>query len=175
MLDIIGQMILRSGKTKKEEAIQVYDTALSKLEHDGATEDVAKGFLVLAKSLLAVDQERGLQAINSAIFVLNKVTKGGDWLSDSETGGALASWVSLPTPTLRYDEVLELTEMLGPLFKELARRDVNNAESTAYSLAHSGLSSLAQLGIVSELQKQLRDPTAAIRQESGKSKTLPRQ
>ena len=63
--------------------------------------------------------------------------------------------MSLPIPTLRYDEVLELTEIIGPLFKEMTKRDLNSAESTAYGLSHLGLSSLAQLGIVSELQNDL--------------------
>jgi len=168
VLDIIGQMILRSGKAKREEANEVYDTAMAKLEHDGITEDVAKGFLVLAKSLGTIDPERSLEAVNSAIFVLNKVTKSADWLADSETSSALASWVSLPIPTVRYDEVLDLTEMVGPLFKEMARRDLKSAESTAYKLSHPGLSSLAELGIVSELKKELRDSRPALGQVSSK-------
>lgn len=168
VLDIIGQMILRSGKAKRDEANEVYDTATAKLTHDGITEDVAKGFLVLAKSLAAIDPERSLEAVNSAIFVLNKVTKGTDWLADSETSSALASWVSLPIPMVRYDEVLDLTEMIGPLFKEMARRDLRSAESTAYELSHPGLSSLAELGIVSELKKELRDSRPALRQLNSK-------
>lgn len=166
VLDIIGQMILRSGKAKRDEANDVYDTATAKLTHDGITEDVAKGFLVLAKSLAAIDPERSLEAVNSAVFVLNKLTKSADWLADSETSSALASWVSLPIPTVRYDEVLDLTEMIGPLFKEMARRDLKSAESTAYELSHPGLSSLAELGIVSELKKELRDSRPAAHQVS---------
>jgi hypothetical protein len=170
VLDMIAQMILRSGKAKKDAALEVYDTALWKLGRDGSTEDVAKGFLVLAMSLGPIDADRRLEAVNSLIFVLNKLTKGADWLVDSETSGALASWVSLPIPTIRYDEVLDLTEMIGPLFKEITKHDLNNAESTAYSLAHPGLSSLAQLGIVSQLQKELLDSSPAVRQASNKKK-----
>lgn len=170
ILDIVAQMVLRSDKGKREEARQIYDTALSKLQHDGATEDVAKGFLVLAKSLGTIDSEHSLEAMNWAVFVLNKLAKGADLLADSETSRALASWVSLPILTVRYDEVLDLTEMIGPLFKEMTKRDLNTAESTAYSLAHLGLSSLAQLGIVSELQKELRNSKAATPPASGKKK-----
>jgi len=172
VLDIVAQMILRSGNGKRDEATEIYDTALSKLQHDGVTEDVAKGFLILAKSLRAIDPDRSLEAINSAISSLNKLTKGSDWLADSETTGAIASWVSLPIPTVRYDEVLDLTEMIGPLFKDMAKRDLNDAELTAYSLAHLGLSSLAQLGIVSELQNELRNSSATARAAKSK-KQLP--
>lgn len=171
VLDIVAQMILRSGKDKRDEANQLYDTALSKLQHDGSTEDAAKGFLVLAKSLAAIDPERSLEAMNWAVFVLNKLTKGGDLLADSETSGALASWVSLPIRTVRYDEVLDLTEMIGPLFKDMTKRNLNSAESTAYALTHLGLSSLAELGIVSELKKELRDSRAAVREASSKKKS----
>jgi hypothetical protein len=171
VLDIVAQMILRSGKAKKDEILDVYDTALWKLGRDGSTEDVAKGFLVLAKSLGPIDADRSLEAVNSVIFVLNKLTKGADWLADSETSGALASWVSLPIPTVRYDEVLELTEMIGPLFKEMTKRDPSKAESTAYELAHLGLSSLAQLGIVSELQKELHASARPVPEASSKRKS----
>lgn len=162
VLDIIAQMIMRSGKGKLDEAKQVYDTALWKLQRDGSTENVAKGFLILARSLVTIDRDRGLEAMNSAIFVLNKLTRNGELFADSETGGAVASWVSLPIRTLRYDEVLDLTEMIGPLFKEMTKRDPSNAESTANGLAHLGLSSLAQLGIVSELQKELHPSNGAV-------------
>lgn len=197
ILDIIAQMIVRSGKGKQDDANQVYDAAMSKLQRDGATEDVAKGFLILARSLDAmdrdrssatkdrdrgskdrtpglgtIDRDRSREAIDWAIFVLNKITKNGELLVDSEMGGALASWVSLPIRTLRYDEVLELTEMIGPLFKEMTKRDPSNAASTAYGLTHLGLSSLAQLGIVSELQKELHAYNGAVPEASSK-KRLP--
>lgn len=189
ILDIIAQMIMRSGKGKQDDANQVYDTAMSKLQRDGATEDVAKGFLILARSLDTIDRDRGLgtkdrdralstidrdrgrEAMDWAIFVLNKLTKNGELLVDSEMGGALASWVSLPIRTLRYDEVLELTEIIGPLFKEMTKRDPSNAASTAYGLAHLGLSSLAQLGIVSELQKELRASNSAVPEASNKKRS----
>lgn len=170
ILDIIAQMIMRSGTGKQDDAKQVYDTALSKLQRDGATEDVAKGFLIIAKSLGTIDPDRSLEAMNWAVFVLNKVAKGGELLTDSESSGALASWVGLPIRTLRYDEVLDLTEMIGPLFKEMTKRDPSNAQSTAYALAHLGLSSLAQLGIVSELQKELRASNGAVPEGSSKKK-----
>lgn len=171
VLNIVAQMILRSGKGK-EDVNQVYDTTLSKLRRDGSTENVAKGFLILAKSLATIDQDRSLEAINSAIFVLNNLAKGGELLADSEVGGALASWVSLPVRTIRYDEALDLTEMIGPVFKALAEHDAANAESVAAGLTHLGLSSLAQLSIAGELLKELRNSNSAA-PETARNKTAP--
>lgn len=175
VLDIIAQIILRSEKGKQDEANQVYDAALWELRRDGSTEGVAKGFLIIARSLATKDPDRSLEALLSAIFVLNKLTRNGELFVDSDVGGALASWVSLPVQTIRYDEALDFTEIIGPLFKAMAQRDPRDADSTALRFAHLGLSSLAELGIVSELLNELRTSNRALPERSPKNQSEPRQ
>ncbi|MFY9573909.1 MAG: hypothetical protein WAV20_21130, partial [Blastocatellia bacterium] len=175
VLDITAQMILRSGKGKQDEANEIYDTALWALRRDGSTEGVAKGFLIIAKSLATKDPERSLEALDSAIFVLNKLARNGELFAESDVGGALASWVSLPVQTIRYDEALDLTEIIGPLFKAMAQRDPSNADSTALRFAHLGLSSMAELGIVSALLNEQRASSRAVSEPTHKKQSEPRQ
>ncbi|MFY9558012.1 MAG: hypothetical protein WAV47_25160, partial [Blastocatellia bacterium] len=108
-------------------------------------------------------------------FVLNKLARNGELFAESDVGGALASWVSLPVQTIRYDEALDLTEIIGPLFKAMAQRDPSNADSTALRFAHLGLSSMAELGIVSALLNEQRASSRAVSEPTHKKQSEPRQ
>jgi hypothetical protein len=46
---------------------------------------------------------------------------------------------------------MDLTEIIAPIFEELAKRDVSNARSVSYRFNHLGLYALAQLGIIKGL------------------------
>jgi hypothetical protein len=49
---------------------------------------------------------------------------------------------------MRHEEVIELSELIGPVFTSLAKRDPEVARSMALDFLHQGLYSFAQLGIV---------------------------
>jgi hypothetical protein len=148
--ELIAQMALRSQQ-RKEDVLLTYDTALWALRRDGSSESAATAYLIIARSLASLAPDRSRDAVNSAVFVLNNLSRNGLLSAQSEVGSAMASWVMLPIRTIRYDEALDLAEMIGPIFKGIAARDLAYAESTALDLGNLGLSSLAQLGIASEL------------------------
>ena len=101
-----------------------------------------------------------MEVLDSAIFVLNKLTRNSELFTGSDLGATLAPWVILPAQTVRYDEVLDFTELIGPLFRAITRQDPDNAESMALKFAHMGLSCSAQLGITSELFDELGSPNS---------------
>jgi hypothetical protein len=152
VLDRVAGTMSQAG-ADKQLVKDVYSAAASQLHRDRATEDVVKAFLLLARSLSGRDADEGHEAVNSAIYVINKLTRGGVMPGESEAGYEFSSWISLPS-TLSPDDVLDLTEMIGPLFKEIAKRDADDAQSLAFGISHHGLHSLAQLAIASCLLEE---------------------
>ncbi len=150
VLDSIAQAMPKADKLAVKE---IYDSAAAQLYREVPTEKVAKAFLFLAKSLFRADPEGSLEATKSAVYVLNKLRTNDDLSAESEARGALSTWLRLPS-SIDADEAMDLTEMILPLFKDMAKRDANSAMATAYSFSHAGLYSLAQLGIARGLMEE---------------------
>lgn len=149
-LDRIAQAMAQAHQDKLL-VLDVYATALVRLDHDESTEKVAKAFLMIAKSLDPIDRERSQEAITSAIATLNRLWIKGESPGDSTLGTALSTWVRLPNYSVAADEVLDLTDMVESLFRGLAKRDADKALSVALRFSNSGLYSIAQLAISREL------------------------
>lgn len=169
VLDQIARGMARSNKDKQS-AKDVYDLAAYRLRRESPTEDVAKAFLILAKSLSTVDPDESLYAASWAVYILNRLTRNGELMGDVKVGSALAWWVSLPT-FRHHDEVLDLTEMIGPFFREMAKRDPEVAQTVAHGFVDQGLYSIAQLGIVRALLEKAGNSKSVVdqKQASGKS------
>ncbi|MEW6211181.1 MAG: hypothetical protein AB1631_22640 [Acidobacteriota bacterium] len=144
-------------KTDKLAVKEIYEAAAAQLYREVPTEKAAKSFLFLAKSLFRTDPEGSLEAAKSAVYVLNKLKTNDELWGESEARGALPTWLRLPS-NMSVDDAMDLTEMIGPLFKDLAKRDLNAALTAAYNLSHVGLYSLAQLGIVKGLLEEAAKP-----------------
>lgn len=172
VLDRIAQGMSKSNKDQQS-VKDVYDLAAYRLRRESPTEDVAKAFLILAKSLSTLDPEESLYAASWAIHILNRLTRNGELLGDVNVGNALALWVSLPTFTL-HDEVLDLTEMIGPLFRELAQRDRDTARTVAYGFLHQGLYSIAQLGIARGILEKAASSKSMVNPKQASGKSAPR-
>jgi hypothetical protein len=123
-----------------------------------------------SRALYSIDPERGLESVKSSIWVLNRLADGGELSAGSMTDPAVASWVSLPSHHVKADEILDLSEMIGTAFREIARHDAENALSVALGLNHRGLQSLAQLAISSVLLNEANNSAGATQRR----KTAPR-
>jgi len=172
VLDQIVQGISKSNKDKQP-VKDVYDLAAYRLRRESPTEDVAKAYLILAKSLSNVDPEESLYSASWAVYILNRLTRNGELLGEVKVGSALAWWVRVPA-FRHHDEVLDLTEMIGPFFKEMAKRDPATAQTVAHGFVDQGLYSIAQLGIVRALLEKAGNPKSVVDQKQASGKSTPR-
>jgi hypothetical protein len=156
-LDGIAQRMPHSGDDEQK-VKDLYTTAVAYLLREKPSENVARAYLMLAKSLFRRDPDAGLEAIKSAIYVLNKLTEGDQLLGQSEVSLGLQPWVAT---RLLVDEALDLTELIGPMFRELAKRDAQGAQVVAAGFTDKGLYSLAQLGIAKQLLEEANEKKAA--------------
>ena len=169
VLDRIAQGMSKSNKDKQS-VKEVYDHAAYLLRRESPTENVARAFIILAKPLSTFDPEESLYTVSWAVYILNKLTRNGQLLEDSRVLGELAWWVSVPAFSL-HDDVLDLTEMIGSLFREMAKRDPNTAQTIAYGFVHQGLYSIAQLGVAKAMIEKAGNTRSSVdrKQASGKS------
>jgi len=141
--------VARVKTIKDKQFVQeTYGLATDKLRRDSPTEDVAKAYLILARQMSTIDPDGSLESLSWAIYILNKLTRNGELADNTRIDGALAWWVNLRSVFSFQDEALDLTELLGAIFTELARRDPNTAQMVGDGLLHQGLYSIAQLGVV---------------------------
>ena len=160
LFDRIAQAMARAHEDRSL-VMDVYRLATTTLDHEDATQPVAKAFLILAKSLWPVDREAGVDAVNSAIAVLNKISRRGEMFEEPSLREAVNSLVNPPNYVLDADDILVLPEMLGDVFREMAKRDANKSVMIADGLAHRGLYSVAHLAISKTLLEAIRSPESA--------------
>jgi hypothetical protein len=168
-LQRIAQAMSQASENKFSSA-EVYGVAISLLDREDPTEKAAKAYLILAQSLYSIDPERGLESVKSSIWALNKLANNRELTAESMTDASVASWVSLPSHHVKADEILDLSEMIGTAFREIARHDAENALSVALGLNHRGMQSLAQLAISSVLLNEANNSAGATQRR----KTAPR-
>lgn len=157
VLDNIAQAMARNGQAKSS-VKEVYTLAASRLERDWSTEEVAKAFLILAKSLVKLDEQASTDAIRSAIAALNRLSLKDESFGRSIGATAISTWVRLPNYSLRANEVLDTIELLEAVFKETARQDLDTAVFLTDAFEHSGLRSLARLAVAETLLQQVDIP-----------------
>jgi len=157
VFDNIAQAMARSGQAKSS-VKEVYALAASRLERDWSTEEVAKAFLILAKSLLKLDEQASNDAIRSAIAALNRLSLKDEPFGRSIGATAVTTWVRLPNYSLRASEVLDTIELLEGVFKETTRQDLDNTLNLTDAFEHSGLRSLARLAVAETLLQQVDVP-----------------
>jgi hypothetical protein len=162
----------QSGKDKQA-VRDTYNFASYKLQRDAPTEDVARSYLILARSLSTIDIEDSFDALAWAVHLFNKLTRNGKLMADYKVSGSLALWVKVPVFSL-HDEVLDLTEMIGPIFREMAKRSLDRTRMVAEGFAHQGLYSFAELGIVRGLLDEFEDSKHGVAGQSNSGKTTTR-
>lgn len=151
----IAQAMSQAPKDKAS-VKEVYLTAAKRLEKESSTEEVAKGLLIVARALLPLDQQAGIDTIKSAAFVINRMPIKSESFGKSISASPIALWVRRPNYSLRVDEVLETTDMLETVFKETAKRDIEAALALTDELTHSGFRSLARLFVAALLLEQAK-------------------
>jgi hypothetical protein len=157
LFDRIAQAMARAHEDRSL-VMDVYRLATTTLDHEDATQPVAKAFLTLAKSLWPVDPAAGTDAVNSAIAVLNKIARRGELFEEPSLWEAVNSLVNPSNYVLSADDILVLPEMLGDVFREMAKRDASKSVMIADGLAHRGLYSVAHLAISKTLLEAIRSP-----------------
>lgn len=145
-----------SAKQDKQLVRSFYADALANLDRETASLYVAKAAITIAKSRLADEPEDGFFAASLAVSVLNKSDLSEPYSSKSSLAKGLATWVNQTNLILREDDYFDVTETLGPLFRDLSKRDLQQTHSLASGLMHQGLRSLAQLGLAKGLQEDLQ-------------------
>jgi hypothetical protein len=165
LLDQIAQAMAQAHEDKSQ-VMDVYRLAIGRVQREESTQKVGKAFLLLAKSLLPIDHDAGLDAANSAISVLNKIAKEDDPLEEAPLGEAVSSSVNLPNSFLNSEDVLVLPELLGNVLKDIAKRNADESVMIADGLAHRGLYSLARLAISKALLEASNSPDAVRRKQA---------
>ncbi|MFL6275761.1 MAG: hypothetical protein ACJ74G_11300 [Blastocatellia bacterium] len=150
VFDHIAQAMLRAHQGKAQ-VKDVYLTALARLDREEAGEQAARAFLFISRPLYPLEAERSTLAIQSAIAILNQLFLKTGTIEESPLTSAASGWVSLPNYSVNSTELLDLTDLLQAVFREMARRDSDAALSMAYRLSDWGLYSLARLAISREL------------------------
>jgi hypothetical protein len=140
------------AKEDKLAVIQVFSAALAKLEGE-VSENAVKAYLILAGSLLPVDQERAVAAANSAVGVLNQLTKKSVAFGETKSSGLYGAWSFKGGMPGRPDDALDLAEMVT-VFGEIAKQEPTGAQSAVNGLTHAGLRALAQLAVCKAMLDQ---------------------
>ena len=147
---LVLDQLARTGQTTKEKQFvqETYELAIDKLRRDSPTEDVAKAYLIVASQMSRNDPDGCLEPLSWGIYILNNLTRNGELLDNTKLDGDLAWWVNVRSVFSFQDEAFDLTELLGAIFTELARREANTAQMVADGLLNQALYSIAQLGVV---------------------------
>lgn len=155
IVDSVAKAMLNT-KQDKQVVNTFYDEAFSNLDREIPSLYVAKGVIALARSRFSVEPEGGFTTTNLAVSVLNGSDTSDFYSSKSRVTKGLDPWVNQTNLILRVDDYFDLTETIGPIFKDLSRHNFAHARELSLSLSHLGLRSLAQLGIAKGIQDELK-------------------
>ncbi|MCI0391214.1 MAG: hypothetical protein MOB07_20940 [Acidobacteria bacterium] len=156
MADSVARAMSKA-RQDKQAVKAVYDAALTNLNLESPSLVVAKGIIFLAKSLMAAEPENGFAAANMAVSVLNRTDVSQPFSKKSGVTNGLDPWVMQSNPMLGVDDYFDVTETVGPLFKEMSKRDVVQSQAVASGFSHRGLGFLAQLGIAREMLDEIKE------------------
>jgi hypothetical protein len=164
VIDRITQAMIKAD-VEKHQVLYAYSFAMAKLKREEASANVAKAFLLAAKSLINLDNENCRIAVNYAIDTINEMTKSNSAIDEVPVSSALSTWVRYTNHYLRADEFLDLNDTLGMIFTELAKRDDKLADQMAVNLNHQGLRSLARLAVCKALFSEIKSASDTIKQK----------
>ena len=164
VVDSVARAMSKAGKSKQL-IKEFYNAAVSQLQREVPTHNVARGMLILARSLLATDQESGTDAMRATVSILNRAGSNRPFSKESNVAGDLDAWVSMSSGMLKVGEVLDLSEMIGPAFQDMARRDFSEAQNLAVSFTHRGLGLMAQLSTARVLLEEAGHFKAPVKAE----------
>ena len=84
---LVLDQLARTGQTTKEKQFvqETYELAIDKLRRDSPTEDVAKAYLIVASQMSRNDPDGGLEPLSWGIYILNKLTRNGELLANTES------------------------------------------------------------------------------------------
>ncbi|MFY9553792.1 MAG: hypothetical protein WAV20_24595 [Blastocatellia bacterium] len=156
VIDWVAQKMTGANQSK-ELVKELYDAALERLRHDSHTRDVALGFIVLSRSIFAIDRAAGFDAMRWAVYVINKAADARISSSAPELAGELGTWVRREGPALSPEESLDITEMIGPAFNLMGTKDINEALVLSSTFSDLGLSLVAKLGVVRAVAEEIRN------------------
>ncbi|MDX2043122.1 MAG: hypothetical protein SF097_18020 [Acidobacteriota bacterium] len=154
IVDSVAKAML-SAKQDKQMVANFYDDALANLDREKPSAYVAKGIIAIAKSRVS-EEQGGFAATNLAVSTLNKLDITESFSSKSGLAPGIGAWINQSNLVLLAEDYFEVTETLGPLFRDLSKRDLQQTQSLASALSHQGLRSLAQLGLAKGLQEDLQ-------------------
>lgn len=147
---------MQSAKQDKQLIRSFYADALANLDREMASLYVAKAAINIAQSRLSDEPEDSFFAAGLAVSVLNKSDLSEPYSNKTGSAKGLATWVNQTNLILREDDYFDVTETLGPLFRDLSKRDLQRTQNIASALTHQGLRSLAQLGLAKGIQEDLQ-------------------
>ena len=162
VVDWVAQK-MTAAKQDKETVKELYNAALAQLRRDSPTPGVALGFFALARSTFGIDRDGSLDAMRWAVYALNKTGDARALTGAPELGGELGTWVRRQGSMLNPEETLEMTEIIGPTFSEIGRRDWNEALTLASGLSDRGLSLLARLGVMKVVAEEVKNSKKLVR------------
>ena len=151
--DRIGQAMIRAREDKAS-VKTVYGTALFHLNRTDPSEKVVKGLLILAKSLSAIDEKESNEVLRTAISGFNKAA-AAESLEESSLTPALRNLIPA-SYSFAPDEAIDLTNMFTSAFREIAKKDVDEAMFIADGLQHAGMRSLLYLAVSKALLDETR-------------------
>jgi hypothetical protein len=156
IVDSVAKAML-SAKQDKQMVKSFYEAALLNLDRETPSLYVAKGIITLAKSRLPEEPEGGFTTTSLAVSVLNRSDISEPYSSRSGVTKGLDPWVTQTNLILGVDDYFDVTETIGPLFKDLSRHNFARAQELSLSFSHPGLRSLAQLGIIRGIQEEIKE------------------
>ena len=160
ILDRLGQSMLQA-KQKKSRIIGIYREAVSRLEHDAPTNNVARAWLLLLRSLFTLEPENGFDLANTAMASLNKLASAGELFKETTISRSVSNWLIFPPYYVSGGEILYLPEMISKAFGEMAKHDEARALKVAAELIPA-LRSLAQLAISREMLAQAKNAAKSL-------------
>jgi hypothetical protein len=165
----IAQEMTKAGQHKSS-IIDAYSMASGKLYRDEPTDRVAKSYLLIARPLLDLDRDRGVDAIRTCATLVSNLSTAEQPLQESAIGGAASMWIRYSNPSFNADEVLNLAELVTTTFAQIAGRDTQNALEVTAWINHRGMYALAQLAVVKVLlYKANTPPRRTTRKEKANS------
>lgn len=155
----VGDAMSKAGE-ETAAVTAVFGYAVDQLNREKPHANVARAFLIIGQSLVRVDQAAGFRAMNSAFPEIDQLAKKDELFEQHSIAPSLSSWVSLSSDSSSVEQTLDLIEMLGAAFSEMAKREKAEAMLSAAGLRHDGIRALAHLAICRGLLEKTKGQKA---------------
>ncbi len=154
---IVDWLIKQIPKQERNKQIikNIYRDGLVEMNIETPSQNVAKGYLILAKSILLIEKEDGVKAVDSAIFTLNSTNDYEFFSSKSISTNELNAWVPRGSSYLKVEDVLDFTEMLKNTFYEVGKIDSQQARLISSKISSISLSTISRLGLAKQTIEEI--------------------